>query len=95
MMWRRRSGLSRLLSRRLRSNWRGPGPGTWPVADWDWTLRSFDETYAAIFLDAIVVKVCDGQVANRPFYAAIGVARTRERDILAHGPGLAPAGSSR
>ena len=29
--------------------------------------------YAAVFIDAIVVKVRDGQVANRPFYAAIGV----------------------
>jgi putative transposase len=29
--------------------------------------------YAAIFIDAIVVKVRDGQVANRPIYAAIGV----------------------
>jgi putative transposase len=28
--------------------------------------------YAAVFLDAIYVKVRDGQVGNRPFYAAIG-----------------------
>ena len=28
---------------------------------------------AAIFIDAIVVKSRDGQVANRPSYAAIGV----------------------
>jgi len=41
-----------------------------------------DETYAAIFIDAIVVKVRDGQVANRPFYAAIGVTLAGERDIL-------------
>ena len=39
----------------------------------DWAVRPLDETYAAIFIDAIVVKVRDGQVANRPFYAAIGV----------------------
>ncbi len=39
----------------------------------DWSVRPLDETYAAIFIDAIVVKVRDGQVANRPFYAAIGV----------------------
>ncbi len=32
--------------------------------------------------DAIVVKVRDGQVANRPFYAAIGVSLAGERDIL-------------
>jgi putative transposase len=48
----------------------------------DWAARPLDETYAAIFIDAIVVKVRDGQVANRPFYAAIGVSLAGERDIL-------------
>lgn len=48
----------------------------------DWSVRPLDETYAAIFIDAIVVKVRDGQVANRPFYAAIGVTLAGERDIL-------------
>ena len=48
----------------------------------DWSVRPLDEVYAAIFIDAIVVKVRDGQVANRPFYAAIGVTLDGERDIL-------------
>ncbi|MCV7364739.1 IS256 family transposase [Mycolicibacterium neworleansense] len=48
----------------------------------DWAVRPLDETYAAIFIDAIVVKVRDGQVANRPFYAAIGVTLAGERDVL-------------
>jgi len=48
----------------------------------DWSVRPLDEVYAAIFIDAIVVKVRDGQVANRPFYAAIGVTLEGERDIL-------------
>jgi putative transposase len=48
----------------------------------DWSVRPLDSTYAAIFIDAIVVKVRDGQVANRPFYAAIGVSLEGERDIL-------------
>ena len=48
----------------------------------DWAVRTLDEAYAAIFIDAIVVKVRDGQVANRPFYAAIGVSLAGERDIL-------------
>ena len=48
----------------------------------DWSARPLEETYAAIFIDAIVVKVRDGQVANRPFYAAIGVTLAGERDIL-------------
>jgi transposase-like protein len=48
----------------------------------DWATRPLDEIYAAIFVDAIVVKVRDGQVTNRPFYAAIGVSLDGERDIL-------------
>ena len=38
--------------------------------------------YAAVFIDAIMVKVRDGQVANRPVYAAIGVSLAGEKDIL-------------
>jgi putative transposase len=48
----------------------------------DWATRPLDDVYAAVFIDAIVVKVRDGQVANRPFYAAIGVSLAGERDIL-------------
>src|SRR6202012_1020972 len=48
----------------------------------DWSARPLDSGYAATFIDAIVVKVRDGQVANRPFYAAIGVSLAGERDIL-------------
>src|SRR3954465_9311439 len=48
----------------------------------EWSVRPLDSTYAAVFIDAIVVKVRDGQVANRPFYAAIGVSLAGERDIL-------------
>ena len=48
----------------------------------DWATRPLDEVYAAIFIDAIVVKVRDGQVANRPIYAAIGVTLDGEKDIL-------------
>lgn len=32
----------------------------------DWAVRPLDAAYAAVFIDAIVVKVRDGQVANRP-----------------------------
>jgi len=48
----------------------------------DWAVRPLDAVYAAVFIDAIVVKVRDGQVANRPFYAAIGVTLDGDRDIL-------------
>ena len=48
----------------------------------EWSCRPLDQVYVAIFLDALVVKVRDGQVANRPIYAAIGVTVTGEKDIL-------------
>ena len=48
----------------------------------DWAARPLEPTYAANSIGAIVVKVRDGQVANRPFYAAIGVTLDGERDIL-------------
>lgn len=47
-----------------------------------WQARPLDRIYPVIFIDAIVVKVRDGQVANRPVYVAIGVTVNGERDIL-------------
>jgi putative transposase len=47
-----------------------------------WQSRPLDEAYAAVFIDAIVVKVRDGQVANRPVYAAIGVTLAGDKDVL-------------
>jgi transposase-like protein len=47
-----------------------------------WVARPLEEIYAAVFIDAIVVKVRDGQVANRPIYAAIGVTLGGEKDVL-------------
>ena len=47
-----------------------------------WATRPLEEIYAAIFIDAIMVKVRDGQVANRPIYAAIGVTLAGEKDVL-------------
>src|SRR5215510_4148062 len=48
----------------------------------DWCNRPLDGVYAAVFVDAVTVKVRDGQVANRPIYAAIGVTLAGEKDIL-------------
>lgn len=48
----------------------------------EWESRPLESVYAAIFIDAIVVKVRDGQVANRAFYAAIGVSLEGKRDVL-------------
>jgi putative transposase len=48
----------------------------------DWRHRPLDAVYAAVFVDAIVVKVRDGQVANQPVYAAIGVTLDGRKDVL-------------
>jgi putative transposase len=44
--------------------------------------RPLDRVYPVLFIDAIVVKVRDGQVVNRPVYVVIGVTVHGERDIL-------------
>ena len=46
----------------------------------------------AVFIDAIVVKVRDGQVRNRPIYVEIGVTVGGERDILGLRAGTAGGG---
>lgn len=48
----------------------------------EWQTRPLDRIYPVIFIDAIVVKVRDGQVTNKPFYVVIGVTTAGERDIL-------------
>ena len=47
-----------------------------------WQSRPLDTLYAVVLIDAIVVKVRDTQVANRPVYVAIGVNLDGERDVL-------------
>jgi transposase-like protein len=47
-----------------------------------WQARPLDRVYPVVFVDAIVVKIRDGQVTNRPVYVAIGVTVNGERDIL-------------
>jgi putative transposase len=47
-----------------------------------WSNRPLDPVYPVIFIDAIVVKVRDGQVRNKPIYVVIGVTVHGERDIL-------------
>jgi len=59
----------------------------------DWTSRPLEPVYAAVFLDAIVVKVRDGQVANRPVYAAIGVTVDGRKDVLGLSAGTGGEGA--
>lgn len=48
----------------------------------EWASRPLDAIYPVIFVDAIVVKVRDGQVRNTAFYVVMGVTTSGERDIL-------------
>ena len=58
-----------------------------------WTSRPLERVYAAVVVDAINVKVRDGQVPNRPVYAAIGVDPEGHKDIL--GMWISGGGGSR
>jgi putative transposase len=55
-----------------------------------WQNRPLDRVYPVVLIDAIVIKVRDSQVANRPVYVAIGVNLDGERDVL--GLWLGPTG---
>ena len=48
----------------------------------EWQNRPLDPVYPVLFLDAIHVKIRDGQVANRPIYVAVAVSVDGERDIV-------------
>ena len=48
----------------------------------EWQNRPLDAVYAVCFIDVINVKIRDGQVANRPVCAAVGVTAGGERDML-------------
>jgi putative transposase len=55
-----------------------------------WQNRPLDAIYPVLLIDAIVIKVRDTQVANRPVYVAIGVNLDGERDVL--GLWMGPSG---
>jgi len=48
----------------------------------EWQSRPLDPVYAVVFIDAVNVKIREGQVANRPIYLALGVTVDGERDVL-------------
>ena len=55
-----------------------------------WQNRPLDRVYPVLLIDAINVKIRDGQVANRPVHVAIGVNLEGERDVL--GMWVGPSG---
>jgi putative transposase len=48
----------------------------------EWQNRPLDQVYPVIFVDAINVKIRDGNVANRPVYVALGVTVDGHKDVL-------------
>jgi putative transposase len=58
-----------------------------------WLARPLDRVYPVVFIDAIHVKVRDGQVANRAFYVAVGVSVEGKRDILGIWPSSGAEGA--
>jgi putative transposase len=48
----------------------------------EWQSRPLDPVYLVLFIDAVNVKIRDGNVANRPIYIALGVTVDGTRDIL-------------
>ncbi|GIH11256.1 IS256 family transposase [Rhizocola hellebori] len=48
----------------------------------EWQSRPLDPVYPVIFVDAIYLKIRDGQVANRPVYVALGVTCEGGSDVL-------------
>jgi len=55
-----------------------------------WQSRPLDPVYPVILIDAIVLKVREGTVANRPVYVAMGISVDGHRDIL--GMWVGPSG---
>jgi len=48
----------------------------------EWQNRPLDPLYPVVFIDAIMVKIRDGSVANRPIYVAMAVTMDGEREVL-------------
>jgi putative transposase len=47
-----------------------------------WSARPLARVYPVVMIDAIMVKIREGSVANRPVYVAVGVDTAGERDVL-------------
>ena len=47
-----------------------------------WASRPLDAVYPVVLIDAIMIKIREGQVANRPVYVAVGISVDGTRDVL-------------
>jgi putative transposase len=56
----------------------------------EWQSRPLDAVYPVVFIDALMVKIRDGVVANRPVYLAVGIDCDAPSKSWACGSGPAP-----
>jgi transposase-like protein len=61
----------------------------------EWQSRPLDRVYPVIFVDALMVKIRDGVVANRPVYLAIGIDCDGAKQVLGMWVGPATGESSK
>ena len=47
-----------------------------------WQARPLDRVYPVVFIDALMIKIRDGVVANRPVYLAIGIDCDGAKQVL-------------
>ena len=61
----------------------------------EWQSRPLDRVYPVVFVDALMVKIRDGVVANRPVYMAIGIDCDGAKQVLGLWVGPATGESSK
>jgi putative transposase len=61
----------------------------------EWQARPLDRVYPVVFIDALMVKIRDGVVANRPVYLAIGIDCDGAKQVLGMWVGPATGESSK
>ena len=61
----------------------------------EWQARPLDRVYPVVFVDALMVKIRDGVVANRPVYLAIGIDCDGAKNVLGMWVGPAVGESSK
>jgi putative transposase len=61
----------------------------------EWQARPLDRVYPVVFVDALMVKIRDGVVANRPVYLVIGIDCDGAKNVLGMWVGPATGESSK
>src|SRR5258708_10092759 len=70
------------MARRSLVSWSPRSPTPSPAILASGRTGPLDRLYPVLFVDAIVVKIRDGAVSNRPVYVVCGITLDGERDVL-------------